>query len=324
MDVTIVIPVKNGEEHLDILLKKIFSQKTKLKYEIVVVDSGSKDSSIDIIKRYTQVKLYEIKSEEFNHGMTRNYGASKGTGEFIVFLTQDAIPATDFWLDNLVSACKLKDNIAGAFGRHLPYPDCNILDKRDLFLHFENFGKNTIFQKIEDYERYKKDIAYVQWLSFFSDNNSCLNRKVWEKIPYDNVTFSEDQVWARKIIEEGYIKVYTPYAPVYHSHNYDLKEYGKRYYDEFKGLYGIYDYGYIKSKYLVYLYTLKSYIYDKNYIKSLNLEKKEERKWLKYSIIRNYYKYLAAYLATKYINSDEKNRRKLDKKFSQQKKQIES
>lgn len=324
IDATIVIPVKNGGNVLKILLNKIFSQKTTLEYEIIVVDSGSKDNSLEIIKKYPKIKLYEIKPEEFNHGLTRNFGASKGTGEFIVFLTQDAIPASDFWLDNLVSSCKLKENIAGAFGKHLPYPDCNILDKRDLFFHFENFGKCTTFQKMEDKEKYKNDIVYVQWLSFFSDNNSCLKRKVWEKIPYDNVTFAEDQIWAKKIIELGYTKVYAPYAPVYHSHNYELKEYGKRYYDNFKGVYNVYNHGYIHKKYLVYLYTLNSYLSDKKYIKTLNLEKKEEKKWKKYSLIRNYYKYLGAYLATKYVMSDEKTKKELDKKYSQQKKQRES
>ena len=53
-------------------------------------------------------------------------------------------------------------------------------------------------------------------------------------------------------------------------------------------------------------------------------EKKEEKKWKKYSLIRNYYKYLGAYLATKYVMSDEKTKKELDKKYSQQKKQRES
>lgn len=59
-------------------------------------------------------------------------------------------------------------------------------------------------------------------------------------------------------------------------------------------------------------------------MKKLNLSKKDKKKWLKYSLIRNYYKYLGAYLATKYIKSNEKMKKKLDSKFSQQKKQIES
>ena len=323
IDATIVIPVKNGENEIGILLEKLFIQITKIKYEVIIVDSGSTDKSIEIIKKFPKVKLFTIPSNEFNHGLTRNFGASKGTGKFIIFLTQDAIPASLFWLDNLVAACSMKQDIAGAFGRHIPYPDCNIFDKRDIIQHFENFGKRTIFQKLEDKKRFENDIAYVQWLSFFSDNNSCLKREVWEKIPYDNVKFAEDQIWARKIIEAGYTKVYTPYAPVYHSHNYKLSEYKKRYFDEFKGLYNIYNHGYIKSRFLVLLYTIKSFENDLLYLKNLNMLKVEKLKWARYSFLRNYKKYTAAYLATKYIRSSDKVKERLDSKFSQQKMQLE-
>ena len=126
MDVSIVIPTKNGGSLLEEVLKSIFSQKTEYTYEVICVDSGSTDDSIEIIRKY-DVALYEIKPSEFGHGKTRNYGASKGTGEFIVFLTQDALPASDTWLENFVNAMKMDDQIAGGFGIHYPYPDCNIL-----------------------------------------------------------------------------------------------------------------------------------------------------------------------------------------------------
>lgn len=73
-----------------------------------------------------------------------------------------------------------------------PYPDCNVLDKRDLPRHFRNFGEeNTVFS-LEDKERYYSDQGYQQYLAFFSDNNSCLKRSVWEEIPYQDVDFAED------------------------------------------------------------------------------------------------------------------------------------
>ena len=88
MDVTIVIPAKNGGELFDKVLAKVFEQETKYEYEVICVDSGSTDSTLDIIKKYP-CKLYEIAPSEFGHGKTRNYGAGKGTGEFIVFLTNE-------------------------------------------------------------------------------------------------------------------------------------------------------------------------------------------------------------------------------------------
>lgn len=118
MDASIVIPVKNGGELLDRVLEKVFEQKTKYEYEVICVDSGSSDNTIEIVKKYP-CRLYQIAPQEFGHGKTRNYGASKGTGEFIVFITQDALPANEYWLENLIDAMKVDDEVVGGFGRHL-------------------------------------------------------------------------------------------------------------------------------------------------------------------------------------------------------------
>ena len=79
MDVTIVIPTKNAGRLFEKVLKKVFAQETTYEYEVICVDSGSSDNTIEIIKKFP-CKLYEIPASEFGHGKTRNYGASKGTG----------------------------------------------------------------------------------------------------------------------------------------------------------------------------------------------------------------------------------------------------
>ena len=145
MDVSIVIPTKNGGDRLKEVLEAVFSQKTEYKYEVICVDSGSTDNTLNIIKNFPCI-LYEIKPDEFGHGKTRNYGAAKGTGEYIMFLTQDATPVNNCWIQNMIDAMKLDPDIAGGFGIHYPYPECNVLDKRDLKRHFQNFGSdNTVF-----------------------------------------------------------------------------------------------------------------------------------------------------------------------------------
>ena len=107
------------------------------------------------------VNLKKPKSaQEFGHGKTRNYGASKGSGTFIVFLTQDALPVDEFWLENLLNAMQLDENAVGGFGRHLPYPKCNVLDNRDINLHFKGFGEKDTVSFMEDKKRYKEDEAY--------------------------------------------------------------------------------------------------------------------------------------------------------------------
>ena len=154
MDVTIVIPTKNAGDLLDKVLKAVFDQKTDYSYEVICVDSGSSDNTLDIIGKYPAI-LYQIPASEFGHGKTRNFGASKGTGEYSVFITQDALPATDTWLQNFIDAMKSDPEIVGGFGIHYPYPDCNIIDKRDLKAHFEGFGSDNTIYQLTDKERYE-------------------------------------------------------------------------------------------------------------------------------------------------------------------------
>lgn len=317
MDASVVIPTKNAGAILDRTLKMVFSQKTDFTYEVICVDSGSKDDTLNIIQKYP-CKLYQIPPEEFGHGKTRNYGAGKGTGEFIVFITQDAAPASETWLDNFLRAMKLDDEIAGGFGIHYPYEDCNALDRVDLVRHFQNFGEENRIFYIDDFEKYKKDNGYMQYLAFFSDNNACLRRSVWEKYPYPDVDFAEDQVWMRQMLEKGYKKVYCPYAPVYHSHNYKLGTYYQRSFDEFRGLYNVYQYVISDSWWKLPVLWAKHVRRDLHNIRMQQMSKKEKLYWLFYSVVRNYCRYYGGYKGGMWHTYSEAKKRRIDKKYSQQ------
>lgn len=321
MDVSIIIPTKNGGKLLEKTLKAVFSQKTKYSYEVICVDSGSKDETLDIIKEF-DCKLYTIPPEEFGHGKTRNYGASKGTGEYIIFITQDAVPATDTWLENFIDAMKLDDDIVGGFGIHYPYEDCNLFDKRDLTIHFQGFGSDNTIYYLEDKERYDREEGYRHLLAFFSDNNSCLKRAVWEQYPYDDVDFAEDQIWARKMIEMGYKKVYCPYAPVYHSHNYKVSSYAGRYFDEYRSLYKLHHYLIVNKWYRIIPNMYRHIKSDWSYVKSLkDMKKGTKIKWMNYSFLRNHARYYCGYYGGRYADYPKWLQRFFDRFVSQQSRQ---
>jgi len=323
MNVTIVIPTKNGGELLDQVLAKVFAQKTQYEYEVICVDSGSTDATVDIIKKYP-CQIYEILPQEFGHGKTRNYGASKGSGEYIVFLTQDALPVDENWLENLINAMKMDEEVVGGFGRHLPYPGCNVLDDRDINLHFKGFGESNTVSWIEDKKRYEEDEAYRHFLAFFSDNNSCIKRSVWEKYPYPDVNFSEDQIWMKKMIEMGYKRVYAPSAVVYHSHNYPLKTYFKRYYDEYKGVYQIHQYRMFKSVPRMVYGILRITKGDMAYIWGKSSKVERKLYWTYYAAVRNSFRCIAGYIAGCYEGYSDKTKAFFDRHISQQHDQINS
>lgn len=228
MKATVVIPTHNPGLIFLKVIDSVFKQDTPWKFDVLVIDSESTDGIVDAFfesNTRANISLVRIMKSEFGHGRTRNYAASISEGEFIVFLTHDAIPANRDWLYNLVSTLEHFPNAAGAFGRHIAHDDAVYYTQLDMKNHFDGFDQLplSVSKKI-DPEAYEKSQSWRQRLHFFSDNNSCLRRSAWENVPYRDVKYGEDQLWAQDIIDAGYEKVYAPTAVVKHSHDYTPEE----------------------------------------------------------------------------------------------------
>ncbi|WP_308909005.1 rhamnosyltransferase WsaF family glycosyltransferase [Pseudokordiimonas caeni] len=239
---SVVIPTFNPGDGFEHILKGVLDQRAPWRFEVLVIDSGSTDNTIDIVRKYPTVSLHQIPNEDFNHGDTRNLGASLTSGEFIAYITHDALPVGR-WLFNLVTALEHYPDAAGAFGKHLAWPGASPFTQRDMTRHFDAFDRLPVYLgKDTNPDRYaEEDPSWRQKLHFYSDNNSCFRRSVWEKIPYPRTKFGEDQLWADAIIKAGYGKVYAPRAVVYHSHDYDPQETEDRHFIEsafFKHFFG--------------------------------------------------------------------------------------
>ena len=243
---SVVIPVKNGGPLLRKVLQAVLVQQTAWPYDILVIDSGSHDGSQALV-RELGVRLHEIPPAEFGHGKTRNLGARLTTGKFIVFITQDALPADKHWLNHLVVAAELSPDTAGAFGRHQAYPDHGPVIARELDAHFAGFGQQANTVRQDDAARYQHEQGYRQFLHFFSSNNACIRRSVWQRIPLPEVDFAEDQLWAKEIIEAGFAKAYAPDACVFHSHKFGILESYRRAFDESSALRCLFGYELVPS-----------------------------------------------------------------------------
>lgn len=247
MKASIVFLTKNPGKVFQGALRAAQHQRTAWAHEILVIDSGSRDGTVEFVRGHDRVKLVEIAPEEFGHGRTRNLAFAHTTGEFVAFLTHDATPVDEHWLEELVAAVEQAPDVAGAFGRHLAYPDASPFTKRDLQNHFDGFRALPKVVRIDDWARYERDESYRQVLHFFSDNNACIRRSIWEKIHYPEVDFAEDQLWAKLVLEAGYAKAYADGALVYHSHDFGLWELLQRSFDESKALKRLFGYRLVSS-----------------------------------------------------------------------------
>jgi rhamnosyltransferase len=220
--ISIVIPVKNGGADLTRCLDAIARQQVDQEVEVVVVDSGSTDGSAELAMA-RGARVQRISSSEFNHGATRNLGASIARGETLVYTSQDAYAAREDWLALLVAPLRADPRVAGVYGRQLPHQDAR--PPEVYFLDFL-YGPTARVQEAETVAELSMDTT------LFSNVNAAMRREVWEELRFvDDIIMSEDQEWSRRALLAGYRLVYEPRALVRHSHVYTVRSAFRRFFD---------------------------------------------------------------------------------------------
>lgn len=210
------------------MLEKLRTQRVDFGYEVLVVDSGSTDGTVELARRY-EATVHEIPMAEFNHGATRNLGISLCSGEYVALTVQDAVPLNERWLSVMVENLEQNERVAVVYGRHVPRPEAGVLT-RALVNNLAAAGLERREQFIGDPEGYRKMPPMKRRrLAAFDNVSSCLRRSVWEEFPFEKTNFAEDLRWGKKAVEAGYKIVYEPRSVVVHSHErgafYDLRRY---------------------------------------------------------------------------------------------------
>lgn len=210
MDISIIIPTLNAEHEIEALLIALDRQSIQPN-EILVVDSASEDKTIELVQKHKRVRLLEIDRQDFNHGTTRDIALNESSGDFVCFLTQDAVPASDDYLKRLVAPMVEDSNIALVSGRQLPKANAR---------RFEQLVRDFNYPDTPSV-RSKGDLEKLGIKTFFaSDACSAYRRTAYlECGGFDHVNTNEDMLMAAKFIASGMKVAYEPRAEVYHSHN---------------------------------------------------------------------------------------------------------
>jgi len=230
---TIVVPTFNGEEFLGEVIEAVFNQKTAKTYELLIIDSGSSDGTLDIIAKYPKIRLHQIPNKEFGHGRTRNLAVEMADSEFVVFLTQDATPSHERWLDYLLEPFTINSKVGCVLGKQIPRAHCFVTLKREVAQVFKSFGDDGSISL-----QRKDDLTTQLGITnnFLSDTNSAVRKSIATKVPFQDVNYAEDQALGIDMLDRGYFKAYAPLGSVFHSHDYPLSKYFKRKFDEYMGL----------------------------------------------------------------------------------------
>lgn len=210
MDISVIIPTLNAEHEIEALLIALERQSIRPN-EILVVDSASEDKTIELVQKHKIVRLLEIDRQDFNHGTTRDMALNESSGDFVCFLTQDAVPVSDDYLKRLVAPMVEDSNIALVSGRQLPKANAR---------RFEQLVRDFNYPDTPSV-RSKGDLEKFGIKTFFaSDTCSAYRRTAYlECGGFDHVNTNEDMLMAAKFIASGMKVAYEPRAEVYHSHN---------------------------------------------------------------------------------------------------------
>ena len=204
LKVSIVYLTKNGGELFQRSLAAVLSQEVAFPFEVIVVDSGSTDGTVEFL-RTQPVRLYQIPAEEFNFGLTRDYSFGLAEGEFIVSISQDAVPANRQWLRELLAPFAY-DAIAAVQG-------IDLLPLDQPIFYWDKVG---MFYQTRDCRKWNERYHGIG-LSFA---NCALRRSVWEVNRFGRVAMSEDRVFQQRITAEGYLCFIQWTANCFHSHHY--------------------------------------------------------------------------------------------------------
>jgi rhamnosyltransferase len=232
---TVAILTYNGETYLEQILTSVLAQEVDGTLDVLVVDSGSTDSTLEIVARHPEVRLHQIPNSEFGHGKTRNLAAQLALGTFVAYLTHDAIPVDERWLANLLEPFSINDSIVAVTGKQVPRPNCFPLQKYEISGVFQQLGSAaglTLYSADEFAPAQSRHL-----ITFYSDVNAASRRDfLLNTIPYRDVPYAEDQLFGKDVIAAGYTKAYAARAAVEHSNDLTRREYGKRIFDETVGL----------------------------------------------------------------------------------------
>lgn len=197
----VVIRTLNESQLIERCLETLQQQRGGFDLDILVVDSGSTDSTVELAEA-RGARIVNLPPGAFDYSKALNVGLEQVNGDLVVILSAHTIPVDDRWLERMTAPFE-DQRVAGVSSRQVPWPDAPWQEVHRLAHQFPDSGRA--------YSRGSEQEIV------FSNSASLVRRSVWREHPF-TLPISEDLDWARRVVAEGWTVVYEPAAGAYHSH----------------------------------------------------------------------------------------------------------
>lgn len=217
----IILTYKPGKA-VNSLIKRLEEQHYGV-HKIIIINTERECIDEEaVLGDYGNIEIHHIKKEAFNHGLTRNYGVSFSKADYVVFMTQDAIPVDRYLIDELLRPFEDED-VYLTYARQQANKNCKYLEK-----YIRNFNYPN-----HDIVKTKSDLETMGIKALFcSDVCAAYSReKFLELGEFPATNFNEDTFFAYKVLMADKKVYYAANATVIHSHNYTYRQQFKRNFD---------------------------------------------------------------------------------------------
>ena len=211
MEVDVLIPVYRPEGKLSELQKRLKMQNYPI-HRVILMNTEEKHFPTELTGIWDRVEVYHLAKEEFDHGGTRDRGVRMSTADLVLCMTQDAMPADETLIEELVKPFD-DPEVWAAYARQLPNEDCREVEK---YTRSFNYPEQSMVKTKEDLDRLG--------IKTFFCSNVCA---AWRREKYlelggfvKHTIFNEDMILAGTMIKQGGKIAYCAKAKVIHSHNY--------------------------------------------------------------------------------------------------------
>lgn len=221
--VDLIVPVYRPDEKWKLLIEGIKRQTYPVQ-KILVMNTGEENWRPEYEQWCANMEVHHVKQEFYDHGGTRDQAARLSQADYLLFMTQDAVPADEKLVEELVKALEQEEDIKAAYARQLPTEDCRLMER---FTRSFNYPGESRVKRRADLEELGIKTYFCSNVCAMYERETYLSMGGFVK----KTIFNEDMIFAGGLIQAGWAVAYAAEAKVIHSHNYSALQQFHRNFD---------------------------------------------------------------------------------------------